>query len=583
MDDTGKNSAADRGKLSGPDARHSECADPAPPAPPATAPRAGESETLWRVRSISAEPIINAFHRRVVEILFVAYGAVLVYMSFVPFDFTRAPLPWNDGGLVWGLAVTPISLRDILANIGFYVPLGMLSFAVGRRRRLGRLWSFLLAALTAGAMSLLVEYGQHWVASRVSTWVDVTSNVLGGGLGALLVILAEPQIRRMAADARSAARRNWPLAMAKAAVCILLLVQLRPYDVTVDLFHAAASLRHADPNPLSGWNNLPTLTARQVFEGRRDGMNELPRAQWEYGLDRLADTAAYATITVLLLLGLSSQFARRAALYLWSGFVVTSLAGLVTGIRVFLISHGLDTSQVVCGLLGWLIGSVIVVCLLRATRAARTDHRTGPEPAERASTRSVLSEGCRITAPIGWRRAALASLLAFLVLYELAPFDFGTGSGMATPAYARRVCLLPFEAHFHARPNDAFYDLSGELLRYGLMGACLALVVQHSTRLSWRRQLAGVVAATGLSAVVLEGVHLVMASRQTDTTTVLLATVGAFAGAVTVRWARDYQASLGSLVTDDLLTRQLIEGDSYRPLRSSARESIRRNQDSVQQ
>lgn len=153
-----------------------------------------------------------------------------------------------------------------------------------------------------------------------------------------------------------------------------------------------------------------------------------------------------------------------------------------------------------------------------------------------------------------------------VVAYELVPFDFGTGPGLDSPLAARRVCMLPFNAHFHSRPNDAFFDISGELLRYGLVGVCMALILRSRSRAPWRRQLLTVVAAAGAAGVVLECTHLVMESRQTDVTTVLIAMAGGFSGAVAVRWVFDYRASLSVAVADDLLTRQLIEGETYKGL-----------------
>ena len=535
--------------------------DPGDPKDPVIRPQPGGREepvSRWRYRPISNEPLINAVHRHIAEMAFISYAAVLIYMSFVPFDFKRNASPWRGPGLTWGLAVAPFSLRDILANICFYLPLGALAYAVWRRRNLGRIVSFLAAVLSALAVSLMVEYGQHWVASRVSTWVDVTSNVLGGLIGAILFVVSESHVRPLAARAGSTVGRNWPLTLAKAAVCIVLLIQLRPYDVVVDLFHTAAGLRHADTSPLAGWNQLQTLVSRQAAQGRRLGMNELPRARYEYALDRLGDTTGYAVVTALLVLGMAPPPSRRAATYLGAGLVAVSLATMVTLIRCFLISHGLDTAHFICGVLGWPIGCVIGHALLRAAR--RTENKT--EPPQPARPRPLL------VVPAGWRNVAIVGILAVVILYEIVPFDFGTGS-VGSPGYARKACLLPFLAHFHARPNDAFYDLSGKVLRYAIMGACLSLLIRYHSRAAWRRQLGAAIAATGLAAAAFECLHLVMASRHADVTTVLLAITGAFAGAVAVRWAFDYRSSLEPEVVNDLLTGQLIEGGTYKPLPGS--------------
>ncbi len=511
-------------------------------------PTPAEAVRLSAQGPISDEPLINAIHRRVVELVFVLYAIVLVYMSFVPFDFTRTAA-FDGRGVIWGLALQPFSIPDILANIAIYVPLGALFFAVLRRCGLGRIVATMVTLLFATLLSFLVEQGQHWVASRVSTWVDVTCNALGAALGAVMIAVSEGAIRRILVKSKWAAQRNWWLTLAKGAVCLLLLINLRPYDAVVDAFDTAANLRHADVSPLARWHDLRAEVARDVGIGRRLDMNDLNRVRWEYGLDRVVDTVAYAGVAALLLLGLAPTFKTRWALCLWTGFVTVSLAMMVTLIRIFLISHGLDTAHFACGLIGWPLGCAAGFVIMRAlARRRREEGRTS------------------LDLPRGWQPAIIAVVVAVVLLYELVPFDFGTGRGSEEATNAARLCMLPFEAHFHSRPNDAFMDISGEVLRYGILGACLAMALWMRSHNGWRRQLLLVVGAVAISGAVLEASHLVMASRQTDLTTLVLAVFGGFAGCVAVRWIHDFRGSIAVVEADDLLTSQLIEGETYKPL-----------------
>lgn len=525
--------------------------DDAPAAPVHAVNERQTMETHAGSGRISDEPVINAIHHRLIEAVFAVYAAVLVYISFVPFDFTRHPPPRSGPGLVWGLALVPFNLPDIFANIALYVPLGALAFAVCRRRKLGRLLSGAAAIISASVLSFAIEQGQHWVVSRVSTWVDVTANIIGGVLGLVLVATWEGRIHQILTHARQTVRLNTPLTLAKVMVCVILLAHLRPYDVVVDVYHTAAGLRHADVSPLAGWQSLPEKVSRESREGRRQGMHELPRAQWEYGLDHLATATMYAILAALMVVGLASQSSSRSRLYLWAGFVAVSLAAMITVMRIFLISHGLDTFHLLCGLVGWPLGCGVAHVMLRGESR---DPRVGT--AEQTASSHIRQ----------WQTTAIGAALAMVIVYELVPFDFGSGAGEGAPPVARQICLLPFEAHFNSRPNDAIYDISGELLRYGLVGACLALLARRRTRTPWQRQLRRIVAATGATAVAMECLHLIMATHITDVTTVLLAMAGGFGGAVAVRWAHDYHASLQVLVSDDLLTRQLIEGDTYTEL-----------------
>lgn len=495
---------------------------------------------------ISSEPLIRALHRRTAEIALAVYGAMVAYVSFVPFDVTTHPSARSGPGWVWGLRVTGVSIADIFSNIGFYLPLGALGFIVLRRRRIGLMRSGGLAVLFAAALSLAVEHGQHWIASRIPSWIDVTTNTLGAWLGVMIVGGSAGEGRRLLTRARDSARQNWLLAVAKVAVCGVLLIQLRPYDVVVDLYHTAAAVRHADLGPMARWNALPAALEADVQRGRRSSTDDVSRLRWEYALDRATDVAIYAGLTLLLALGLAPQFRRRRGRMLaWIGFVVVSLATMVALIRIFLISHGLDTAHVYCGLAGWLIGCILVLRTRSTPKQVLPNNPATLRPSHR-----------------GLQHAAMATALTLCILYGLVPFDFGTRSAGASNV-AALFGQVPFAAQFMGRPNDAFYDITGKLLRYGTIGVCLALLFFRHSRWSWRRQLLATTLITGAIGLIIQAVHLTMASRHADTTTLLLALAAGFSGCVAVRWAHDYRRSLSILPFDDPLTSQLVDGPTY--------------------
>jgi len=309
-------------------------------------------------------------------------------------------------------------------------------------------------------------------------------------------------------------------------------------------YHTAADVRHAELSPLAGWQGLEERVAREVDAGRRRGMQELPRVRWEYAIDRAVDVASYAGLTILLAMGLAPQFRRRGVKFAWIGFVVCSLAMMVVVIRVFLISHGVDTSHFYCGIAGWLLGCAVVKF------SAKTElwHN---RPA------------CGPSSLVPPRMAVVATVLtlATVLLYELVPFDFQTAS--ATADLDKRFCTVPFAWHFASRPNDAFYDISGEVLRYGAVGVCLAILMARRAGGSWRRQLVAMVATTGLMSVALETLHFGMASHGADVTTLVIALAASFTGIVAVRWLADFRAHVFRAFGEDMLTRQLIEGDTY--------------------
>ena len=75
---------------------------------------------------------------------------------------------------------------DVLINIAGFVPLGLISctyFGWNRNR-----WSAIfIAAISCGALSLLIEILQYYIPRRGSGMTDIITNTLGAALGAMLV------------------------------------------------------------------------------------------------------------------------------------------------------------------------------------------------------------------------------------------------------------------------------------------------------------------------------------------------------------------------------------------------------------
>jgi len=504
-------------------------------------------------KRISDEPIVNALHAWAPEIVLLLYAAGMAYMSFVPFDLTNAPSAGVDRGVFLGLPVPSFNMPDILVNIAMYAPLGAAAMLAGRRRGWRRLTAGLLAVAAVAAMAYAIEFGQRYVESRVSSGVDLTCNVLGAALGAVFVALWEQPVHSAIQRVRRSLIRDGRVLAVNGFVCAVLLVQLRPFDIVVDPIHTAYGLRHASVSPVARWNGLPADVSRSVIEGRRVGTHELARVQWEYCLDRIVDVALYAGVGALVWLSQARRFRQqRTSLFLWCGFVTVSLAVMVMLLRVFLISHGLDTAQLSCGVLGWLVGMIGVRLLPPA------------DPTEIDGNAPEALADPRRWAPGHAAAIGCIAVCLLVVMYELIPFDFqprrhsGVGRQMG-------AIWVPLYGHFLSRPNDAFYDLSGKFLRYACLAAGLAMLLRRLPRLRWRIHLAVTVVATALLATLFQAAHVFSPSRHTDVTTVLIAIVAAATSAVALRWWIDYRACLTGRFVSDLLTTQLIDGPSFDP------------------
>jgi hypothetical protein len=103
----------------------------------------------------------------------------------------REPLPGN-----------PVNYRDVGLNLVGFIPVGLLLFWSLCRWAVPRPASALWLAIVAGfSLSLIIETGQAFLPSRVSTLGDLALNTAGSALGALLAV----PVSRL----RNYGTRNW--------------------------------------------------------------------------------------------------------------------------------------------------------------------------------------------------------------------------------------------------------------------------------------------------------------------------------------------------------------------------------------
>jgi glycopeptide antibiotics resistance protein len=410
----------------------------------------------------------------------------------------------------------------------------------------------LLGAVTLGStLSYIVERLQCYTVSRVPSWIDVVTNFLGTTLAALLILCFEPVVRGAILKMRAAVRNNWWSGFSKALVCAIILINLRPYDIAGNVKHALANTLRAIQNHdglsiFARWNNLRALAFHAP--------DPLIRMQWEYLFERVGEIALYAALAATLALAYQKRGRLSLARHAGIGIGILALASMITGIRCVLISYGLDTMHMACALIAWPLGTLILAKRLRNS--------------ETASTRFP---------------AAILAGMTLIVAYDLVPFDW-TVTEMARAAgpdgvtrsmqvAGNRLNLLPFAAHMQTSPNIAFSNMTGDLLRYGCLGVGATLLISRSRRLRvlpWRAQLLTCGLFGLVCSVAMESMHLLMPSRASDITTVLLAIVGTCSGCIAMKWISAYRAAAKIVIANDLLTSQLIEGETYKPERVTA-------------
>ncbi|MEY2952907.1 MAG: hypothetical protein RLZZ401_994 [Pseudomonadota bacterium] len=115
------------------------------------------------------------------------YSALVVYASLYPFA------DWRSQGIApWTFVVSAPprywSAFDIVTNVAGYAPLGfLLSLAQMRSKGQGHAVSAAgRTTLTVALLSLTLEGLQSYLPMRVPSNLDLTLNILGGGLGAII-------------------------------------------------------------------------------------------------------------------------------------------------------------------------------------------------------------------------------------------------------------------------------------------------------------------------------------------------------------------------------------------------------------
>ena len=120
---------------------------------------------------------------RLVAYLTVAYLLLVVYASLYPFTDWRVP---NDDAtrFLFGGWPSYIVASDVVLNILAYMPLGLLLTLLwmGRVPR----WVAVVLSVAAGMLlSLSIEFAQAYLATRISSSVDVLTNSIGALWGAV--------------------------------------------------------------------------------------------------------------------------------------------------------------------------------------------------------------------------------------------------------------------------------------------------------------------------------------------------------------------------------------------------------------
>ena len=475
-------------------------------------------------RPISDDPLIDRLHRSAPEVFLIAYLCFLVYCSLLPFGQggaaaqSRSDLDWSS------LTNRSAGLKDILPNILLYVPLAASAYVVGRRHGWGRTSTLLVACAIGAGTSALLELLQQWVPLRVSSWVDVVSNVAGGALGAVL----GPTCRRIAHAMFRAARfelRHLPLStVARAFAVVVFVAGLVPLDFTYDASRISQAIGQVNLVPFGQVGHWQAEAERARLSGDMPGYAILQRCRVDFCLDVVAEAAAFGVLGLLVVMSLRREH-RAGKLESWSlatGSAAVAALGL-SFLQLFIMSRGFDATDVVVRTAGAFVGAAFAA--LFTSGSPRALRPVGLPELPSASRR--------------FAGLVCAGVVVYVFCRGFSPFlileSVRTPGGLWD-----EVALIPMAGYFHMRISASVDDVTYKVLRYAVFGVTAALALGLSTSRPhagrvWRIALAGM----GISTII-ELCQIHLPTRFPDLTHVLLAGFGSGGGAIAIRWGRDY-------------------------------------------
>ena len=420
------------------------------------------------------------------SVLGVLTGLAMLYAGTIPFDFS-SPLAGFENevnaALDWRQA--RISRADILSNILFFVPFGLLCGARQASRGRGFVLSVLLTAVVSACLSLLIETLQLYSPQRYSSFVDLATDTFGGTVAApfgwWFLRFVWPALRP-----RLAALRDRPLrAIAWATAAIVVVLSLEPFDLNIEVDALKKAIKSLRPIPFGA-----------PLRG------SIPSSEpWAWTLE----TVVWTLIGGTMCLAHRERRSWRLTPLVAVPLTCALLAAVVETLQLGVESRSTDATNVVFAAVGGLIGAAVPV-----------------------ATWNVRSS--RFSAP------AIVVAFGALALARWTPPEW-LPSGLET--FHWRM-LVPFLQHYEGVNRmpvmGVVSDIVIETVTFLPIGILLAIASERWT--VWRAACVGL-----LLGVVLEAGQLVHATRTADMTDALFGALGCGIGvyawrAITANWTR---------------------------------------------
>jgi VanZ family protein len=433
---------------------------------------------------VPAQPPSLQINPQLLRRLLLCYWLFIVYASFIPFLFNLDPnfLRWRldillSTSLYRGL--TRWLWSDITGNILLYFPLGLLW--LGSLRSGGWLARSSIAPLVIGTIGLcaglIIEVGQTFSPYRSPSMLDAFCN----GIGALIGATAGYFLFR--ATRGSVGHR------------IVWLVHNRPGRILLGFLLLASIIDSYYPfyvafDTPTLWSNLRRIHTTHLWPA-------FPSTWMDIIFDKGIIFVALGYVIYC-----AQQQANCGASSLRAWIKASFVAVAIEVGKVFFVGPTFQFANIFVSTIGALCGVTIIPTVSRWK-------------------------------PIRRRRQTvlLALMLAVLCYFELWPFDWIYA--VELPAKIAQIEGLPLVLYYLSMPQAALLDLAKKLFLALPLGflATAANPVRDADR-----RVRHTVVLAALISLLLEACQLVIRSRVTSVTDVLIITFGSWVGAVSFEW-----------------------------------------------
>lgn len=414
--------------------------------------------------------------------------------SLSPFSFDLHCI--HSGGQ-WALASIgqpPSDINDLATNLFVYVPVG-LALVVWLRPRLGLTRAAVGAAAVGGLVSLMAETLQTLLPQRCASWIDVSVNLAGTVLGALLASPLAAVARAATSSLRTRLSAR-PVSVATSLAAVGLVVAgLWPFDFVADTAQLHRSIAQAKWTP---WTPLDSAPLRPTAP-------QDPLATFGFA-------GLFAAFGFLVALAeRETGRPRRHALETAISHAAI-LALLIETVQFFVVSRSFDTVDAMLNTIAAGLGAYFAIVAI-----------------------DIPSRSCWLEQPGVLLRPLL--LMPLLLAQVACHVLDATGVGRFGPAAADHATLLwlPFSTYYGRSLPTALAQGTWICAVSGLFALTVATLARHlDVRARW---LVAGLATVGLASAC-EVIRFFGPEHLADATQPLLAAGGAMLAATAWHWLR---------------------------------------------